>query len=152
MMFPLGQSGFVPSNGAPFGFNFAGRDPNTQTLHPIWRDWRFIPMLLSGAGLATSNGDADGNGILDSWECWHFNKTGVSATSKQNGPGDPDGDRFSNLEEYQAPDPNDTDTDDDGVVDGFDAEPRTVLASARCPPSPPPPTRGGRRSGKGKGK
>jgi hypothetical protein len=155
MMFPLGQSGFVPSNGAPFGFNFAGRSPHTQTLHPIWRDWRFIPMLISGAGLATSNGDADGNGILDSWECWHFNKTGVSATSKQNGPGDVDGDRRSNLEEYQAgSDPNDSDTDDDGVVDGFDAEPQDrLLANPRVPTVAGTSDKGrGDGSGKGKGK
>ena len=49
----------------------------------------------------------------------------VAATSRQNGPGDPDGDRLSNLEEWTAgTDPNDADTDDDGVLDGFDAAPQ----------------------------
>ncbi|MDP3910009.1 MAG: hypothetical protein Q8Q14_06430, partial [Gemmatimonadales bacterium] len=155
MMFPLGQSGFVPSAGAPFVPNFAGRSPHTDSLHTIWRDWRFVPMLRSGAELANNGGDVDGNGILDSWECWHFNKTGVAATSKQNGPGDPDGDRFSNAEEWAAgTDPNDSDTDDDGVLDGFDAEPQDrLLANPRVPTVEPTSDKGrGDGSGTGKGK
>jgi hypothetical protein len=152
-IFPLGQSGFIPNNGAPFSGNFAGRSPHTESLHPIWRDWRFVPMLKAGATIASANGDADGNGILDAWECWHFDKTGVAATSQQNGPGDPDGDRLSNLEEYQAgSDPNDSDTDDDGVLDGFDAKPQNRLDTTARTPTVEPTSDKGRGDGSGTGK
>jgi hypothetical protein len=152
MIFPLGQSGFIPFAG-PFVGGPPG--PNTTTLHPIWADWRHIPMLLAGAGLAVNDGDGDGNGILDAWECWHFGRVGVAATSGQNGPGDPDGDRLSNLEEWTAgSDPHDSDTDDDGVVDGFDAAPQNrQITTARVPTVPPTSDRGrGDGSGKGKNK
>jgi acyl-homoserine lactone acylase PvdQ len=145
MIFPLGQSGFISTGFVP--------GPNTTTLHPIWADWRHIPMLQGGAGLATNSGDVDGNGIFDAWECWHFNKTGVKATSKQNGPGDPDGDRLSNLEEYLAgSDPNDSDTDDDGVLDGFDAQPQDRQASDPRTPTVEATSDRGRGDGSGTGK
>jgi hypothetical protein len=152
MIFPLGQSGFIP-----FAGPFVGGPPgqNTTTLHPIWADWRHVPMLISGADLAVNGGDTDGNGILDSWECWHFDKTGVAATSRQNGPGDPDGDRLSNLEEWLAgSDPNDPDTDDDGVLDGFDAAPQDRQdVTARVPTVEATSDRGrGDGSGTGKNK
>src|SRR5262245_28156182 len=150
MMFPLGQSGFIP-----FVAPFVGGPPGPQTtsLHPIWADWRHVPMLVGGETLALNGGDTDGNGILDAFECWHFDRIGVAATSKQNGPGDPDGDRLSNLEEWQAgTDPNDSDTDDDGVVDGFDAAPQNrQITTARVPTVPPTSDRG-RGDGSGKGK
>jgi hypothetical protein len=148
MIFPLGQSGFISFAG-PFVGGTPG--PNTTTLHPIWADWRHVPMLLAGASLAVNGGDGDGNGILDAWECWHFDQAGVAATSKQNGPGDPDGDRLSNHEEWLAgSDPNDADTDDDGVPDGFDAAPQNrQVTTARVPPWRPP-TAAGRRPGRGK--
>lgn len=41
--------------------------------------------------------DADGDGLPDSWEVTHFTNT-----TSQNGTGDPDGDGFSNLAEFQA--------------------------------------------------
>jgi acyl-homoserine lactone acylase PvdQ len=152
MIFPLGQSGFIPFAG-PFVGGTPG--PNTATLHPIWADWRHVPMLMSGADLAVNGGDTDGNGILDSWECWHFDRVGVAATSRQNGPGDPDGDRLSNQEEWLAgSDPNDSDTDDDGVLDGFDAAPQDRQdTTARVPTVPATSDRGrGDGTGTGKGK
>jgi hypothetical protein len=150
MIFPLGQSGFIPFVGPFTGGTPA---PHTTTLHPIWADWRHVPMLLAGSGLAVNGGDGDGNGILDAWECWHFDKVGVEATSRQNGPGDPDGDRLSNAEEWQAgSDPNDPDTDDDGVLDGFDAAPQNRQDTTARVPTVAPTSDRGRGDGAGKGK
>jgi hypothetical protein len=146
MIFPLGQSGFISAVGFTPG-------PHTTTLHPIWRDWRHVPMLVGGSSLALNGGDTDGNGILDAWECWHFDRIGVAATSLQNGPGDPDGDRLSNLEEWTAgSDPNDADTDDDGVLDGFDAQPQDRLQTAARVPTVEATSDRGRGDGSGTGK
>lgn len=40
-MFPLGQSGFAQGNTSTVTFV----DPNMDSIQPIWRDWRFLPML-----------------------------------------------------------------------------------------------------------
>jgi acyl-homoserine lactone acylase PvdQ len=150
MIFPLGQSGFIPFEG-PFDGGPPGA--NTTTLHPIWADWRHVPMLQGGAGLATNGGDSDGNGILDAWECWHFGRVGVKATSRQNGPGDPDGDRLSNAEEWMAgADPRDSDTDDDGVLDGFDAAPQDRQITTPRVPTVEATSDRGRGDGSGTGK
>lgn len=150
MIFPLGQSGFIAFAG-PFVPGAAG--PNTESLHPIWADWRHVPMLLAGAGLAANGGDGDGNGMLDAWECWHFDRVGVAATSQQNGPGDPDGDRLSNHEEWLAgSDPNDSDTDDDGVLDGFDAAPQNRQVTTARVPTVDATSDHGRGDGSGTGK
>ncbi len=150
MIFPLGQSGFIPFAG-PFVGGAPG--PHTTTLHPIWADWRHVPMLVGGADLALNSGDTDGNGMLDAWECWHFDKVGVAATSLQNGPGDPDGDRLSNLEEWTAgSDPNDSDTDDDGVLDGFDAAPQNRQVTTARVPTVEATSDRGRGDGSGTGK
>jgi hypothetical protein len=149
MIFPLGQSGFIP-----FAGPFVGGPPavHTTTLHPIWADWRHVPMLQLGSSVA-NGGDDDGNGLVDAWECWYFGRTGVKATSKQNGPGDPDGDRLSNLEELQAgSDPTDADTDDDGVLDGFDAAPQDSQDTTARVPTVDPTSDLGRGDGSGTGK
>jgi hypothetical protein len=71
----------------------------------------------------------------------------------QNGPGDPDGDRLSNAEEWQAgSDPNDPDTDDDGVLDGFDAAPQNRQDTTARVPTVAPTSDRGRGDGAGKGK
>lgn len=41
-MFPLGQSGFI--TGTLFG-GVTSIDPNVDSMQPVWRDWRFLPML-----------------------------------------------------------------------------------------------------------
>jgi hypothetical protein len=149
MVFPLGQSGFIPYAGPFVGGTPA---PHTTSLHPIWADWRHIPMLQMGSSIA-SEGDDDGNGIVDAWECWHFGRVGVAATSKQLGPGDPDGDRLSNAEEFQAgSDPKDSDTDDDGVLDGFDAAPQDRRDTTARVPTVDPTADKGRGDGSGTGK
>jgi hypothetical protein len=149
MIFPLGQSGFIP-----FAGPFVGGPPavHTTTLHPIWADWRHVPMLQLGASIG-SGGDGDGNGLVDAWECWHFGRVGVAATSKQLGPGDPDGDRLSNAEEFQAgSDPTTADTDHDGVLDGFDAAPQDRQDTTPRVPTVEPTADKGRGDGSGTGK
>jgi hypothetical protein len=132
MIFPLGQSGFIPFAGPFVGGPPA---PHTTTLHPIWADWRHVPMLQLGASVA-SGGDGDGNGIVDAWECWYFDRVAVQATSRQNGPGDPDGDRLS----------------DDGVLDGFDAAPQDRQDTTPRVPTVDPTSDLGRGDGSGTGK
>ncbi|HXJ35130.1 MAG TPA: penicillin acylase family protein [Candidatus Eisenbacteria bacterium] len=115
-MFPLGQSGLITGTIAAVDTI----DPNFTSLQPIWRDWRFVPILhvsqdLTGGG----SGDADGDGVLDAYERWYFGDTTHAASS------DDDGDGLTLLGEYLAgSDPTDADTDDDGVLDGSDAKPQ----------------------------
>jgi acyl-homoserine lactone acylase PvdQ len=150
MIFPLGQSGFIPFAG-PFVGGAPG--PNTTSLHSIWADWRHVPMLMGGSQLAVNAGDGDGNGIMDAWECWYFERVGVAATSRQNGPGDPDGDRLSNLEEWLAgSDPTTADTDGDGVLDGFDAKPQDRQDTTARVPTVEATSDRGRGDGSGTGK
>jgi hypothetical protein len=109
-IFPLGQSGHI--EGSLGGADYI--DPHTTSLHPIWRDWRFVPMLPVGQDLAGGgDGDADDDGVLDAFERWYFGDT----SSDPNDDGDADG--ASLIDEYQAgADPTDSDTDDDGLADG----------------------------------
>lgn len=67
----------------------------------------FLTMLSSSAA------DADGNGLLDSWEIEHFGHTGVGRSL------DPDLDGLTNLVEFTIhSDPVVPDTDGDGMNDG----------------------------------
>jgi hypothetical protein len=50
-MFPLGQSGLI--DGTFFG-GISSIDPNVDSMQPIWRDWRFLPMLHVGQDLGPS--------------------------------------------------------------------------------------------------
>jgi len=104
-IFPLGQSGFISDTGVP--------DPNTVTLHPVWRDWRFVPMLHVAEDLAVDpDGDVDNDGVLDGYEKWYFGSTSPSATD------DADFDGLNLLAEYlQGLDPTNPDTDGDGYKD-----------------------------------
>jgi hypothetical protein len=112
-VFPLGQSGLIEASadGA-----VGPIDPHTTTLHPIWRDWRFLPMLAVGADLeASGTGDVDGDGVLDGYERWYFGDT------KEGAKRDGDRDEAPLLAEFLAgADPTDADTDDDGILDGLD--------------------------------
>jgi probable HAF family extracellular repeat protein len=59
--------------------------------------------------------DADHNGLSDAWERQRF------GTAGQNSYGDADHDGLTNLQEYEAnTDPNNPDSDGDGVLDGQD--------------------------------
>ncbi len=111
-IFPLGQSGLIEGNVAAV----SSIDPNTTSFSPIWRDWRFLPMLSVGADLAAGDADGDGDGVWDAFERWHFGTTDIKSSD------DSDGDKAKLLEEFERnTDPNDSDTDDDGVLDGLDS-------------------------------
>jgi hypothetical protein len=59
--------------------------------------------------------DSDDDNILDTWETEHFGDL------SHDGQGDTDGDRLSDLREYQrGTDPNNPDTDGDGMPDGWE--------------------------------
>jgi hypothetical protein len=118
-MFPLGQSGHI--EGTISGVTLI--DPNVDSLQPIWRDWRFVPMLHIAADLATDpDGDSDGDGVADGFERWYFGDLGRDGTDD----GDLDG--LTLAAEYAAgTDPTDADTDDDASLDGADANPQDRL-------------------------
>jgi len=107
-IFPLGQSGFVDSEGNP--------DPNFDSLHSIWAEWRFVPMLHVAEDLATDpDGDVDNDGVLDGFEKWYFGSNSPLPTD------DADGDGASLLNEFlNGLDPTEADTDGDGMADGFE--------------------------------
>ena len=112
-IFPLGQSGHI--EGTLGGVTLI--DPNVLSLHPIWRDWRFVPMLHVSEDLERSGtADADGDGVFDGYERWYF------GTTKGKGKADADKDGLSLAGEFAAGlDPTAADTDADGVADGIDA-------------------------------
>ncbi len=105
-IFPLGQSGFIDTAGFP--------DRNDASLHPTWRDWRFVPMLHVAQDLATDpDGDVDNDGVLDGFERWYFGSNSPAPTS------DADSDGLTLYGEFIAgTDPTDPDTDDDATQDG----------------------------------
>jgi hypothetical protein len=118
-MFPLGQSGLI--QGSISGVTSI--DPNFTSLHPLWRDWRFAPILhvsqdLAGGGSA----DSDGDGVFDGYERWYFGDLTHGAAD------DDDLDGSTLAQEFaDGTDPTDSDTDDDGIPDGSDGKPQDRL-------------------------
>ena len=112
-VFPLGQSGLAVGT---FVTGITYLDPNTTSLHPIWRDWRFVPMLHVAQDLEEfGTPDADGDGVFDGYERWYAGDTRAKAKS------DADRDGASLLEEFLAgADAGSADSDGDGIVDGQD--------------------------------
>jgi hypothetical protein len=64
--------------------------------------------------------DDDNDGMPDSWEIGYW----LNPIDPSDASQDADGDGLTNLDEYNlGTDPHDTDTDDDGIDDGFDGYP-----------------------------
>jgi len=118
-IFPLGQSAHI--EGSLGGTTLV--DPNATSLHPVWRDWRFVPMLSVSQDLPTApGGDSAGDGIFDGFKRWYFDTIAVAADS------DDDSDGLLLLGEFEAgSDPTNPDTDGDGVLDGLDPAPQDRL-------------------------
>lgn len=76
--------------------------------------------------ISTNLDDTDGDGLLDDWERGNFGNL------DQGSDDDPDNDDLSNLEEsILGTDPNDPDTDGDGIQDGDDPNP--LVAEEEAP-------------------
>jgi hypothetical protein len=76
-IYPLGQSGF--NAGVPAGYTGNGvkQAVNTSSMQPLWRDWRFIPMLHVCEDVTLGgdeDGDTDGDGVVDAFEKWYYGK------------------------------------------------------------------------------
>lgn len=114
-IFPLGQSGQIRATLSGLDMNVQEIDPNFTSFQPVWRDWRFLPMLHVSEDLAGGSADADNDGVFDGFERWYFGDTSVKGSENS------DGDRSKlSLEFQRGTDPTDPDTDDDGIVDGSD--------------------------------
>jgi hypothetical protein len=120
-IFPLGQSAFIEGN---LG-GVTSIDPNVTSLHPIWRDWRFVPMLSVSPDLALDpSGDTDDDGIFDGFERFYFGSLVPDAMTES------DSDGLALLGEFLAgADPTNPDTDGDGVLDGPDFAPQDRLVT-----------------------
>jgi hypothetical protein len=123
-IFPLGQSGLVQGSIAAV----TSVDPHFTSLHPIWRDWRFVPMLPLARDIAAGGSpDSDGDNVPDAYERWYYGDLSRAGT----GDGDSDGAPLG-LEYALGIDPTAGDTDGDGIRDGFDTAVRDRLADSRC--------------------
>ncbi|HEY0299920.1 MAG TPA: penicillin acylase family protein, partial [Rhizomicrobium sp.] len=117
-IFPLGQSGLIQGSLA----GVSAIDPNFTSLHPIWRDWRFVPMLPIGRDVADGGADSDGDDVPDAFERWYYDDL------SRDGSADGDGDGLSLAGEYAGGvDPTNPDSDGDGIRDAFDVDARDRL-------------------------
>lgn len=125
-MFPLGQSGEIKGTftALPLALTVRTIDPNVTSIQPIWRDWRFLPMLHVAEDIEAGDEDSDADGVYDAFENWHFGV--LTGDAEENA----DGDKSELLSEFlNGSDPTDADTDDDGLVDGFDGRDQDRLGS-----------------------
>jgi len=124
-VYPMGQSGFIAGKASGFTGNYVKQDMQTSTMQPLWRDWRFVPMLHVCQDVTfggDEDGDVDGDGVLDAFERWYYGGLTNNASS------DTDGDGASLATEYRwGTDPTLADTDQDTVADGNDVAPQDRL-------------------------
>ena len=92
------------------------------------RDYHFS-VVATAVGATT---DGDGDGLPDSWETANNldpddngedpNNNGLAGDPDQGAAGDPDNDNLTNLEEFElSTDPQEDDTDMDGLLDGVES-------------------------------
>ena len=123
-IFPLGQSGLIQGSIA----EVTSVDPNFTSLQPIWRDWRFVPMLPLARDIASGgSADSDGDNVPDAYERWYYGDLSRAGDADGDGDGVP-----LSLEYALGIDPTAADTDGDGIRDGFDTAVRDRLADSRC--------------------
>jgi hypothetical protein len=127
-VFPLGQSGQIEGFAAGFTGSGVHQKMHTSTLQPLWRDWRFAPMLKVCEDVdldGDADGDTDNDGVLDGFEKWYYGSLANGGNS------DTDGDGADLQTEYRwGSDPTVVDTDQDGVADGSDVAPQDRLCVA----------------------
>jgi len=116
----LTEAGSAPANllGLAHFTTQPAQTPEAGTVVDL--GYHYLPVTANGLPLDTdSDGipdyldpDADGEGLPDAWEFAQFGNLGQHAN------GDPDYDELTNLQEWQlGTDPNQWDTDGDGVSD-----------------------------------
>jgi hypothetical protein len=80
-----------------------------------------IALFTTTADAVADPDDTDGDGMPNDWETAHGLDPGDPTDANE----DHDSDGLTNLQEFEADtDPNDLDTDGDGIVDGSDPNPR----------------------------
>ncbi|MGI5862369.1 MAG: MYXO-CTERM sorting domain-containing protein [Myxococcales bacterium] len=150
---PIDRVTIAPENplvasGSQTTFTAAAFDAHGQEIAGLQVTWQLVNGggSLSATGLFTAGGepgvfadtvratiagksasttvsvssDFDEDQMADTWEIAH----GLNHTDAADAQGDPDEDGYPNLAEYQTgTDPNDADSDDDGVLDGNEVKP-----------------------------
>lgn len=82
--------------------------------------------VLTGGGAGGSAGDADGDGLNDTWEADQFGNI-----TRHNGTSDPDDDGLNNTREFAlGTNATNADTDGDGLADGEDPDPLVPAGAA----------------------
>ncbi len=127
-IYPMGQSGHIEGSAIGFSASAVKQSLHTSTLQPLWRDWRFAPMLRVCEDVTfggDEDGDTDNDGVLDGFEKWYYGSLSNGATS------DTDGDSADLAKEYRwGSDPTLADTDGDTTDDGNDVAPQDRLCVA----------------------
>lgn len=124
-----GQRDTSPANGVVDGLDYLKNAANSGFLAGIFTNSQnALSMLVQRAtnGTAASEADGDNDGMMDLWEV-NFQLNPGSATDATSTPltllTDPDVDELSNLREFQLGlNPSDSDTDHDGIPDGWEAQ------------------------------
>jgi PKD repeat protein len=81
----------------------------------------FSAIVNNGSYALDAAGDADRDGLPNGWESAHALDP-LDASGNNGASGDPDGDGLSNLQEFTlGTDPQSTDSDSDGMPDGWEA-------------------------------